>query len=168
MSKGLFYTESYDDVDDNEWWIHWLLTSFIFSADSAPDSNTPGNSGENTFDDDLADYPHVIDDQIPGINEGDNDDDNDDGDIGDEGFYDDDDDGSESLRQGLVRGSNSSVVHKKDEVRSSGVNNTSPQQQQSADHSEINESGLSDDIDDKSGGSGSGSVEGKGEGVFAR
>ena len=137
----------------------------------AADSTTPGNSGENTFDDDLTDYPHVIDDHIPGINEGDNDDDNDDGDIGDEGFYDDDndddDDGSESLRQGLVRGSNSSV-HKKDEVRSSGVNNTSPQQQQSADDSEINESGLSEDIDDKSGGRGSGNDEGKGQGVFAR
>ena len=139
----------------------------------AADSTTPVNSGENTFDDDLADYPHVIDDHIPGINKGDNDDDNDDGDIGDEGFYDDDndddDDGSESLRQGLVRGANSSV-HKKDEVRSSGVNNTSPQQQQSADDSEINESGLSEDIDDKSGGSGSGSGndEGKGQGVFAR
>ena len=138
----------------------------------AADSTTPGNSGENTFDDDLTDYPHVIDDHIPGINEGDNDDDNDDGDIGDEGFYDDDndddDDGGESLRQGLVRGSNSSVVHKKDEVRSLGVNNTSPRQQQSADRSEINESGLSDDIDDKSGGSGSGNDEGKGQGVFAR
>ena len=137
----------------------------------AADSNTPGNSGENTFDDDLADYPHVIDDHIPGINDGDND--NDDGDIGDEGFYDDDndddDDGSESLRQGLVRGSNSSVVHKKDEVRSSGgVKNTSPQQQHSPDDSEINESGLCEDIDDKSGGSGSGNDEGKGQGVFAR
>lgn len=138
----------------------------------AADSNAPGNSGENTFDDDLADYPHVIDDHIPGINNRDNYDDNDDGDIGDEGFYDDDndddDDGSESLRQGLVRGSNSSVVHKKDEVRSSGVKNTSPQQQLSADDSEINESGLSEDIDDKSGGSGSGNDEGKGQGVFAR
>ena len=138
----------------------------------AADSNAPGNSGENTFDDDLADYPHVIDDHIPGINNGDNDDDNDDGDIGDEGFYDDDndddDDGSESLRQGLIRDSNSSVVHKKDEVRSSGVKNTSPQQQHSPDDSEINESGLSEDIDDKSGGSGSGNDEGKGQGVFAR
>ena len=71
------------------------------------------------------------------------------------------------MRQGLVKGSNSSV-HKKDEVRSSRVKNTSPQQQQSADDSEINESGLSDDIDDKSGGSGSGNDEGKGQGVFAR
>lgn len=145
-----------------DYWRHY------FSADS----NTPGNSGENTFDDDPADYPHVIDDHIPGINDGDNDDDNDDGDIGDEGFYDDDndddDDGGESLRQGLVRGSNSSVVHKKDELRSSGVKNTSPQQQQSADDSDINESGLSDDIDDKSGGSGSANDEGKGQGVFAR
>ena len=72
------------------------------------------------------------------------------------------------MRQGLVRGSNSSVVHKKDEIRSSGVINTSPQQQQSADDSEINESGLSGDIDDKSGGSASGNDQGKGQGVFAR
>ena len=72
------------------------------------------------------------------------------------------------MRQGLVRGSNSSVVHKKDEVRSSGVKNTSPQKQQSADDSEINESGSSDDIDDKSGRSGSGNDEGKDHGVFAR
>ena len=145
-----------------DYWHHY------FSADS----NTPGNPGENTLDDDPADYPHIIDNYIPGINDGDNDDVNDDGDIGDEGFYDDDNDddndGGESLRQGLVRGSNSSVVNKKDEIRSSSVKNTSTQQQQSADDSEINESGLSDYIDNKSVGSGSGSDEDKGQGVFAR
>ena len=116
------------------------------------------------MDENPRDSPSTTHDPVLRVDVDDEDEDEDE--IGDEGFYDDDDDdedGGDSLGPTL-KGSGSSVLSKKDEIH---AKHAQPQQHLEDDSGE-DEAGSSNEVEGSSTGSGSGNIEVRGQGSFAR
>lgn len=124
----------------------------------APSADFPGSSDEGHTDENPTDSPSTTHDPVLRVDVDDEDEDE----IGDEGFYDDDDD-DDSLGPTL-KGSGSSVLSRKDEIH---AKHAQPQQHLEDDSGE-DEAGSSNEVEGSSTGSGSGNIEVRGQGSFAR